>query len=260
MQKRILVIEDEESLAQGIKSFLSRHGYQVVIISEGVSGLEDIRKERPDLILTDLLLPRIHGFDICRSVKSDSELKDVPLVIMTAVYKNAIHKLEAKRLGVRNFVEKPFNFDDLLKTIERIFGSDIDIPETIETESENKKEAVMQEEFEGIQKKFADNLPGKILQMEEVWENVLMNKDTTKQLAKLRRLVHSLTGSGTTFGFKEISEQARELELTVDMIIAEGENTIGQRKDKISQLLDNLRHHPMISTELEIMRQEMPPE
>jgi chemotaxis protein histidine kinase CheA len=74
-------------------------------------------------------------------------------------------------------------------------------------------------------------------------------------LAKLRRLVHSLVGSGTTFGFKEISDDARELELTLDMIIAEGEHTIDERTDKVTLLLDNMRHHPMVSTELELLRQ-----
>lgn len=284
MPKKILVIEDEENLAKLIQAFLSKNGYLVTYISDGISSIEDIRKQSPDLILTDLLLPRIHGFDICRSVKSDSQLKNTPLIIMTAVYKNAIHKLEARKLGIKDFVEKPLNLDELLEKIQHFLGpgevpslsvskpapqvkqessvritpphspmSPVDSP----TEKlPNLKEVEMRQHMQALQENYASKLPVRIIQMEKMWENILHRQNTGEFLTKLRREVHSLIGSGATFGFKEISEIASELELLLDMIISEGEETIESRKDKIYELLDNMRHHPIVSTELEIMRQK----
>jgi DNA-binding response OmpR family regulator len=285
MSKKILVIEDEENLAKLIQAFLTKNGYQVTTISDGINSLEDIRKEAPDLILTDLLLPRIHGFDICRSVKSDYQLKELPLIIMTAVYKNAIHKLEARKLGIQDFVEKPLNLDELLEKIQHFLGpgqavpitapppttriNSGTVPRVVPPPSKTSpaqaggqigkipvvKETEMKQQMQVLQENYAGKLPGRIVEMEKLWESILLKQNTSALLTKLRREVHSLTGSGATFGFKEISDIARDLELLLDMIISEGEATIDSRKEKIYQLLDNMRHHPIVSTELEIIRQ-----
>ncbi len=70
-----------------------------------------------------------------------------------------------------------------------------------------------------------------------------------------RQKVHHLAGTDSSPAFMEISDLARKLELLVDTILVEGENTLALKKGKISELLDKMRHHPMVSTELEIMRQ-----
>lgn len=259
MAKKILVIEDEDNLGQSIKTFLEQYDYQVSCISDGISGLEAVRGEKPDLILTDLLLPRLHGFDICRTVKGDNQLREIPLIVMTAVYKNAIHKLEAKRMGVEDFIEKPLNFSELLKKVERLLGPatlpEEDIITSEPTQKKKSMDDVIQKQFQDLQQDYASRLPQKIMELEKIWESIQRREDTAKQLAKFRRMAHSLTGSGTTFGFKELTETARQLELLLDMIIAEGEATIEERKDKINGLLDNMKHHPLVATELEIMRQ-----
>jgi DNA-binding response OmpR family regulator len=270
MAKKILVIEDEDNLGRSIKTFLEQYNFKVTCISDGITGLESIRAMTPDLIITDLLLPRLHGFDICRTVKDDIHLKDIPLIIMTAVYKNAIHKLEARKLGVEDFIEKPVNFSDLLEKIEHYLGpAEHESPPTTVPEEEltdspiqlnneatvKSREDVIQEQFKVLRKDYASRLPQKISELEKVWAAVLGNNEPGKQLARLRRMVHSLTGSGATFGFKELSDEARKLELLLDMIIAEGDSTIEIRKDKINSLIDNMRHHPYVSTEIELMRQ-----
>jgi HPt (histidine-containing phosphotransfer) domain-containing protein len=111
------------------------------------------------------------------------------------------------------------------------------------------------QQLKEMQQDYASRLPEKIIELEQIWERIQRRGDTSKDLALLRRKVHSLSGSGTTFGFKQISEYARQMELLVDMIIVEGNKTIAQRKSKINELLDNMRHHPMVSAEFELMRQ-----
>jgi len=282
--KKILVLEDEEELGRFIKKFLEQRNYQVTYLSD-IASVEVIAVEAPDLILTDLLLPRIHGFDICKAVKDDPRLKHIPLIAMTAVYKDTFHKLEAMRIGVNDFLEKPFKFQDLLEKVEKFLGP---APSPVSTEGAAEAAAVRPskvkpqrlpeegeitsveeiipdedptqvsrtlEQLMEMQQEYASRLPGKIIELEQIWGRIQRQGDTSKDIAELRRKVHSLAGSGTTFGFKQISEYAMQLELLVDMIIAEGEKTIRLRKDKINELLDNMRHHPMVSAELELMRQ-----
>jgi len=311
--KKILVLEDEEELGRSIKKFLEQHNYQVTYLSD-IARIESIAVEAPDLILTDLLMPRVHGFDICRAVKDDPELKRIPLIAMTAVYKDAFHKSEAMRIGVNEFLEKPFKFQTLLEKVEKFLGP-AESPASFEEPGVNKaaekaavpKEGVKEEvkqtkktkdtaeapaatpskvkpqqlpeeedltaeeevapdedptrvnktlqQLMEMQQDYASRLPGKIIELEQLWGRILRQIDTGKDLSELRRKVHSLSGSGATFGFKQISEFARQMELLVDMIIVEGDKTINLRKDKVNELLDNMRHHPMVTAELELMRQ-----
>lgn len=311
MAKKILVLEDEEELGRSIKKFLEQHNYQVTYLSD-IARVESIAVEAPDLILTDLLMPRVHGFDICRAVKDDPQLKSIPLIAMTAVYKDAFHKLEARRIGVEEFLEKPFKFPELLEKVEKFLGSAespastgepgvnktagaetavapkeevkkakktkgaaeaaAPMPSKVKPRILPEEEEITQDEevtpdeditrvsktlqqLKEMQQDYTSRLPGKISELEQIWGRIQRRGDTGKDLALLRRKVHSLSGSGTTFGFKEISEYARQMELLVDMIIVEGKKTIAQRKNKINELLDNMRHHPMVAAELEFMRQ-----
>lgn len=278
MPKDVLVIEDEDNLGKSIKTFLEQYGFQVTCINDGVDGMEEIQNKPPDLILTDLLLPRLHGFDIVRKVKLDDRLKDIPMMVMTAVYKDSIHKLEAKRLGVKNFIEKPLNFSELLKMVEAILGAaepaappprstapppppveepDFESPDTApvsQEERDARREEAIKHQFKELQREYASRLPQKILDLEKMWREVLEDHDATIQLAKFRRMVHSIAGSGETFGFKDITDIARQLEVQLDMIIVEGADTVSQHQDTIDRLLDDMRHDPLISTELEMLR------
>lgn len=279
MPKDVLVIEDEDNLGKSIKTFLEQYGFQVTCINDGVDGLEEIQSKPPDLILTDLLLPRLHGFDIVRRVKLDDRLKDIPMMVMTAVYKDSIHKMEARRLGVKNFIEKPLNFSELLKMVEAVLGvaepapppksttpppppveePDFDSPDTTpipvsREERDARREEAIKQQFKELQKEYASRLPQKILDLEKMWREVLEGHDVTIQLAKFRRMVHSIAGSGETFGFKDITDIARQLEVQLDMVIVEGADTVSKHQDTIGRLLDDMRHDPLISTQLEMLR------
>ncbi len=256
MNKTILVIEDEETLGKSIKSFLEQYGYQVTCTNDGMTGLQLIRDTTPGMVLTDLLLPKLHGFDICKSMKNDNRLKDIPIIIMTAVYKNAIHKLEARKLGVEDFIEKPLNFSELLKKVEVFLGP----------AQKNKPEKTgpllfdesASDQFRDLREDYTSRLPQKIMELEQLWANIQIRKDAINrgaQLEKFRRMVHTLSGSGATFGFKEISDHALQLEELLDILISEGFNPQDEKKNKIDWILDNMRHHPVISTGIEVMRQ-----
>lgn len=264
MGKKILVIEDEVELGNIIKEYLKRHKYQAVHTSDAGNCLELIRKERPDLILSDLLLPKVHGFDICIAVKNDPQLKEIPLIVMTGVYKSAAFKDKAEEIGVEDFIAKPLDYKDLLKKIKKFIGPgtaaevEADEPEKLIRPAPEEKKKIknfIKEQLLELRQDFASRLPEKIMELERIWENIQHRENTRKQLARFRKLVHRIIGTGHNLGFKELTDNAMELELIVDMIIIEGEEAISKRKHKIDQLLDNLRHHPLVTTGIEVSKQ-----
>ncbi len=249
MIKKVVIIEDEDNLGKLIKSHLEQHNYHATHIRDGENGLKAIREKSPDLVLMDLLLPRLHGFDILRIVNEDTQLKEIPLIVMTGVYTNAIHKVEAKRLGVKEFVEKPLNFDELLEKIARLTGT---VPSL-----HPEKSDVMEEQLQNLQRNYADQLPDKIEALEKIWSTIQISNNKLKQLAEFRRMNHQLIGSGTTFGFKEITQYACQLELVLDIVITEGEETVETRKDEIEALLDHMRHHPIVAAGKELKKMKL---
>ena len=118
-RKNILVIEDEPDIAELIEFNLKSNQYRTSIAYNGETGLERARKNNPDLILLDLMLPGIHGIDVCRILKSDNELKDTSVIMLSALgqEENIVKGLEA---GADDYITKPFSLKVLLARIEAV--------------------------------------------------------------------------------------------------------------------------------------------
>jgi len=257
MLKKIVVIEDEEQLGKLIQAFLEKHDYKISYVKDGDAALQTIREVKPDLILTDLLLPGVHGFDICKAIKADAQLAHIPLMVMSAVYKTARDKYEAQRMGVDAFVEKPLNFHELLLTIDRLTGVEDQLEEKTDSGPKKSPGHSLDREILKLQRDYADQLPEKIEIMEHLWSNIQTSEDNEKRLTKLRRLAHKLCGSGETFGFDEITKYSRELEEMLDVIILEGEHSLEKRKEAIDTILDNMRLHPMVTTGKQLRKMKL---
>lgn len=113
---KILIIEDNIDLASLAKDLLVRHGYKVLVCYDGVQGREVVLKEKPDLILLDLMLPGGGGFYVLERLKLSSLTKYLPIVVMTAS-KDKEHRRKAEELGVDAFIEKPYENQQLLSII-----------------------------------------------------------------------------------------------------------------------------------------------
>ena len=275
MSKKVVVIEDEEQLGKLIQSYLEQYDYQVIHVRDGINGLKVVHEQVPDLVLMDLLLPRMHGFDICQSVRKEPRLQHIPLIIMTSVYKSVMDKIKIRGLDVDEFIEKPLDFGNLLNKIDRLTGMErkldsegallprslpeLDFDPDIELTKSgvNSVPGAIEQQMEKIQLDYAAQLPDKISEMEDLWSIIQKSKDNYKRLAIFRRLTHKLIGSGATFGFEEITRDAQQLELLLDMIIMEGEETLANRKEKIDGLLDNMRLHPMVTTEKQLRKMKL---
>ena len=117
----VLVIEDEPDIRELIEFNLKKYHYNVLLASNGEKGLKDARSYEPDLILLDLMLPGIQGIDVCRVIKSDENIKNIPIIILSALgqEEDIVLGLEA---GADDYVSKPFSLDVInarIKTVLR---------------------------------------------------------------------------------------------------------------------------------------------
>jgi DNA-binding response OmpR family regulator len=111
--KKILVVDDEPTLVATVKYNLEREGYQVVTAADGESGLSVARAERPDLILLDLMLPGLDGFEVCRILRREMT---APILMLTAKTQE-VDKVVGLELGADDYVTKPFSMRELLARV-----------------------------------------------------------------------------------------------------------------------------------------------
>jgi DNA-binding response OmpR family regulator len=110
---RVLVIEDEPSLLDTLQYNLQREGHEVLAAADGVDGLGLARSGRPDLILLDLMLPRMSGLDVCRAIRAES---DVPILMLTAK-DSEVDKVVGLEIGADDYVTKPFGMRELMARV-----------------------------------------------------------------------------------------------------------------------------------------------
>jgi DNA-binding response OmpR family regulator len=115
---RILIIEDDDSIRDGLVDTLRVKGYQVLAAKCGSEGLELFRNNPPDLVLLDLMLPDMEGFDVCRKLKAPSE-PDVPVIILTARGAE-LDRVRGLELGADDYVTKPFSLLELIARIQAV--------------------------------------------------------------------------------------------------------------------------------------------
>ena len=132
-KKRILLIEDEEDIAALIKLQAEVSGYQLHVEVDGVNGYRAIEREKPDLVILDIMLPGQNGFDVCRKIKGTPETKSIPVIILSAK-DSEIDIILGLELGADDYVSKPFSQKVLFSRIKAILrrGRDHEkIPKTI---------------------------------------------------------------------------------------------------------------------------------
>jgi len=120
-KRRILVVDDEAILREMFTIILEQANYEVMVASDGVSGVEKSKAERPDLVIVDGLMPKMHGFLACKAIK---QLEHPPKVILlTGVYTNPRYKLEAKyQYNADEFLTKPIKPADLVACVEKLLA------------------------------------------------------------------------------------------------------------------------------------------
>ena len=114
--KKILIVEDEHELLDLMKMRLTANNYEVIGACDGKEGYEKACKEKPDLILLDLMLPKIDGYWVCNLLKNDKRHENIPIIIVTAKSGNENQEL-AKKCGADAYMQKPCDIEALLAKI-----------------------------------------------------------------------------------------------------------------------------------------------
>ena len=120
VKKKVLIVEDDEHIATAQKMILSDE-FNVSVAYDGETGLQKIRGTRPDLIVLDLMLPNRGGYDICFSMRQDPELKDIKILMVTALNQE-LDKDKGVMVGTDGYLTKPFEPDQLLNAVRNLLS------------------------------------------------------------------------------------------------------------------------------------------
>ena len=116
MAQRILVVDDDKSIVKVVRGYLEQAGYQVLTAADGETALHMLRRERPDLVILDLMLPDRNGWDVTRVVRADTALAATPIIMLTARVEDT-DKIVGLELGADDYVTKPFNARELVARV-----------------------------------------------------------------------------------------------------------------------------------------------
>ncbi|GAF85709.1 unnamed protein product, partial [marine sediment metagenome] len=122
-QKRVVCIEDEPEMIDLVRLILGRKGFKVIGADGGIEGLEIVRREKPDIILLDLMMPDMDGWEVYQQIKADAELRSIPVVVVTAKAQSIDKVLGLHIAKVDDYITKPFGPQELLESVEKILGS-----------------------------------------------------------------------------------------------------------------------------------------
>jgi CheY-like chemotaxis protein len=127
-QGYLLVVEDIPDILRLLDATLKFKGYRVVTATNGQEALDAIQRERPALIITDILMPKMDGFSLVHRLRINPETRDIPVVFLTATYVAPEDKAFALTIGVNRFIEKPVDFERFLPAIEEILSKGPSVP------------------------------------------------------------------------------------------------------------------------------------
>nr|MBU1328454.1 response regulator transcription factor [Candidatus Omnitrophota bacterium] len=118
-KEKILIIEDEKDIVKMLDYNLRKEGFRALLANNGEDGLDMMRKEHPDLILLDLMLPEMDGLEVCKAVKNGTETAHIPIIILTAKAQET-DKIVGLELGADDYVTKPFSPKELIARIKAV--------------------------------------------------------------------------------------------------------------------------------------------
>lgn len=184
-QGYVLIVEDVPDILKLLEATLTFKGYRVVTSINGQEALEAIQRERPALVITDIMMPRLDGFGLVHRLRINRETREIPVIFLTATYVALEDKAFALNIGATRFIEKPVNFEKFLETVEELMTKQI-----------QPTPAMMSEEefYEGYRQRLEKKLGQKITQItrdERLLENISEEEKATfrasLQMAKNER-------------------------------------------------------------------------
>ena len=119
MATRVLIVEDERHIIESLTFVLESEGFEVAAELDGEAGLRRLRADRPDVLVLDLMMPKMNGLEVLKAVKADAELRTLPVVVLTAKGRQQDRRM-AEEIGVDAFMTKPFSNRDVVEAVRRL--------------------------------------------------------------------------------------------------------------------------------------------
>jgi two-component system alkaline phosphatase synthesis response regulator PhoP len=118
---KILVVDDEIYIVHILDFSLGMEGYEVVTALDGEQALEKLQSDKPDLIVLDIMMPKLDGYEVCKAIKSDPETRQIPVILLSAKGRNVDQKLGFD-VGADDYITKPFSPRKLVERINQLLG------------------------------------------------------------------------------------------------------------------------------------------
>lgn len=208
MAPKVAVIDDEPKIRELLRALLEGEGYDVVEASDGLAGFRMVEREKPSLVVTDLLLPRLSGFKLCQRIKETPSLSSIPVILLTGVYRKEQYKTEGVKSGADAYLTKPVVPEELKAAVKRLCPP----PAAPASAPAAAPPADFAAKMEALKRGFAEGIPGRLEEIGRLWEEALREGADPAVRSHLHRQVHSLAGAAGTFGFPALSAAARSLE------------------------------------------------
>ena len=160
---KVLIVEDESDSRIFLERRLQKEGYTVISAENGVEGLESALKAKPDIVISDIMMPEMDGFELCRRLKADKQLQSIPFIFYTATFIDRRDEKLAMDLGGDRFIVKPIEIDQLLEIITEVLESHKEKKPTSRDKSQKSEEDITVRYAESIARK----LDKKVKELEE---------------------------------------------------------------------------------------------
>lgn len=121
-KKKILIVDDEPDIVETLKFLIESEGFESIIALDGEDALKKAKEINPDLIILDVMLPKINGYKVCRLLKFDNKYKNIPILMVTARSQQE-DKVIGEETGADEYITKPFNIEELLEKIHQYINA-----------------------------------------------------------------------------------------------------------------------------------------
>ena len=123
---KILVVDDDPDLVETVSMMLEAQNHEVIPAYGGIEGLQKLRSERPDLVVLDIMMPDKDGFEVCKEMKADPQLADIPVLLLTAVASQMSSTRYTPRMGMEteadDYIDKPVEPDEIVRRVEKLLA------------------------------------------------------------------------------------------------------------------------------------------
>ncbi len=205
--KSVLIIDDARVVQRFAEAFFKRLRFDVYVASDGYEGLKLVMSQKPDLILIDIMMPRLDGLKALQVIKSNELIRNVPVVVMTA-YSDRINVVSAAKLGAAAVITKPLTEEILFEKLKQVFGEEF-VKSMIPTDPKEKENpfGVNEEEFNEAVRAMVEEFVKYYGEQVDQLETAVHNHD----IEVIRRITHNIRGTGGSFGYNEATRLATRL-------------------------------------------------